>query len=49
LIKRPLTIKIHDMEEFDEEMLRKALKVIEGKEGLIEVKKLSEGAEGKKK
>jgi len=39
LIKRPLTIKIHDMEEFDEEMLRKALKVIEGKEGLIEVKK----------
>jgi len=48
LIEKPLTVKIHDMEEFDEKMLKRALKVIEGKEELIEVKEFNEKAEGKK-
>lgn len=39
---KPLTIRVHDLKEFDEKMLKKALKVIEGKEELIEVKELSE-------
>lgn|GEM_PF-2085090 len=34
---RPLTIRVHDLEEFDEKMLKKALKVIEGEEELVEV------------
>jgi len=39
---KPLTIRVHDLEEFDEKMLKKALKVIEGKEKLVEVEELGE-------
>jgi len=48
LVEKPLTIKIHDIEEFDEEMLRRVLKVIEGKEELIEIKELNEETKSKK-
>lgn len=40
--EKPLTIRVHDLEEFDEKMLKKVLKVIEGKEELVEVKELGE-------
>jgi len=41
LSEKPLTIRVHDLEEFDEKMLKKVLKVIEGKEELVEVDELS--------
>ena len=40
--EKPLNIRVHDLEEFDEKMLKKVLKVIEGKEELVEVKELGE-------
>ena len=36
--EKSLTIRVHDLEELDEKMLKKALKVIEG---LVEVDELS--------
>ncbi len=48
MVEKPLTVRIHDIEEFDEKMLKKALKVIEGKEEFIEVKKLNEEAKDKR-
>jgi len=49
LSKKSIIIKIYDIKEFDKEMLKKVMKVIEGKEELIELKKLDKDKSKKTK
>ena len=42
--EKPLTIRVYDLGEFDEKMLKKALKVIGGEEELVEVGSCVENA-----
>jgi len=44
LSRRLLTIRVYDLEEFDEKMLKKVLKVIGGEEELVEVGSCVENA-----
>ena len=49
LSKKSIIIKIYDIEEFDKEMLKKVMKVIEGKKELIELRKLDKNKKTKEK
>jgi len=49
LSKKSIIVKIYDIKEFDKEMLKKVMKVIEGKEKLIELRKLDKSKKTKEK
>jgi len=44
-----IIVKIYDIKEFDEEMLKRAIKVIVGEEELIELRELDENKRIEKK
>ena len=46
--KKTLIIRIYDLKEFDKKMLEKALKLIENREEIVEVEKLSENSSKEK-
>ena len=45
--EKPITVKIYDTDEFDEELLKRAVKVLEGKEELIEVEEVDKEVDEK--
>ena len=45
--KKPITVKIYDVDEIDGKLLKRVVRVLGDKEELIEVKELSRGVNEK--